>query len=155
STAECRGLIEAPTSWQPSRAGKPLSTAECRGLIEALISAIGSVVPPWLSTAECRGLIEILGRTSTGLLETDLSAGIGAVRDWLRSSIDLLFTGHVGLQLVQAPDEGARSLQLPTLGKQCLVEQQVAPVGEARIRLLLAQALHQRMVGFDPQDGLA
>src|SRR4051812_24414865 len=57
-------------------------------------------------------------------------------------------------QLVQAPDECGRIFQLSTLGEQRLIEQDEAPVREARLLALRAQALHQRVMRVDLEDRL-
>src|SRR5712691_11983840 len=59
---------------------------------------------------------------------------------------------HLEHQLVHSTHEPRRILELPTLGEERLVEEQVPPVGEAR--LFLVQALHHRMRRIDLEDRL-
>src|SRR6266853_479192 len=59
---------------------------------------------------------------------------------------------HLEHQLVHAAHEPGRILELPALGEERLVEEQISPVGEAR--LLLVQALHHRMRRIDLEDRL-
>src|SRR2546425_1442535 len=59
---------------------------------------------------------------------------------------------HLEHQLVHSAHEPGRILELPAFGEKRLVEQEVAPVGEAR--LFLVQALHHRMRRIDLEDRL-
>src|SRR6267143_5968740 len=59
---------------------------------------------------------------------------------------------HLEHQLVHSTHEPGRILELPAFGEERLVEQQIPPVGEAR--LFLVQALHHRMRRIDLEDRL-
>src|SRR5882672_6853551 len=59
---------------------------------------------------------------------------------------------HLEHQLVHSTHEPRRILELPAFCEERLVEQEVAPVGEAR--LFLVQALHHRMRRIDFEDRL-
>src|SRR5258708_19816055 len=59
---------------------------------------------------------------------------------------------HLEHQLVHSTHEPRRILELPALGEERLVEEQIPPVGEAR--LFLVQALHHGMRRIDFEDRL-
>src|SRR5216110_1734355 len=59
---------------------------------------------------------------------------------------------HLEHQLVHAAHEPGRVLELPALGEERLVEEQIPPVCEAR--LFRAQALHHGMRRIDFEDRL-
>ena len=61
---------------------------------------------------------------------------------------------HGEHQVVEAFDESRRIVELPSFGKQRLIEQDVAPVAEARPVGFVFQALHQRMMRVDLQNRL-
>src|SRR6266545_3751549 len=59
---------------------------------------------------------------------------------------------HLEHQLVHAADESGGVFELSALGEERLVEEEVAPIGEARF--FLVQTLHHRVRGIDLEDRL-